>query len=168
MRFAGYLVAGVLLVLVSAGCGGTSDSTPAPTEPPEPTPTVAADLFLLPDTPIVAALTSIYKVQEGERSIPSAAELPVVAGSVEARWYQSSGQYVVHYAGLSLDETGPLCPGNSILTDAGFLQLSNAPSGPGGCTNAKGLAPAPAGVIIGLTSLAEADGTAAPEVDLSS
>ena len=201
MWFAGYLVAGALLALLIAGCGGTSDSTPAPDESPGPTPTATPVPYLLPDTPIVAALTSIYKVQEGERSIPSAAELPVVAGSVEARWYQSSGQYVVHYAGLSLDETGPLCPGNSILTVAGFLHLSNAPSGPGGCPNAKGLASAPAGVklcgtevlylteipvdvegilygtieryladgtIIGLTSLAEADGTAAPEIDLSS
>ncbi len=113
MRFAGYLVAAALLTLVIAGCGGASDSTPAPTAPPEPTPTATPVPYLLPDTPIVAALTSIYKVQEGERSIPSAAELPVVAGSVEARWYQSGGQYVVHYAGLSLAESGPLSASES-------------------------------------------------------
>ncbi len=154
MRFAVYMLAGVLLVLLIAGCGGTSDSTPAPTDPPaddagettEPTPTVAADLFSLPDTPISATLTSTYKVPDPQGSGPSAAELPVAAGSVEARWYQSGGQYVVHYAGLSLDETGPICPGNSIATDSGFLHISNAPTGPGACTGVLGLATAPAGV----------------------
>lgn len=55
-------------------------------------------------------------------------ELPVPPGTVEAHWYTSGGRYVVAYVGLDLSATGPLCPGNSILTDQGFEFVSNAPT----------------------------------------
>ncbi len=128
MRAIGLLLAGMLFIALIAACA--SD-----------------EAFSLPDTPISASLTTTYKVPDPQGSgVPSADELPVAAGSVEARWYQSGGKYVVHYQGLSLAESGPLCPGNSISTDSGFLHISNAPTEAGACTGATTLVPPPTGV----------------------
>jgi hypothetical protein len=60
-------------------------------------------------------------------------ELPAAPGAVTAQWYTSGGRYVVAYVGLDLSETGSLCPGNSILTGAGFSNVSNAPTEEGAC-----------------------------------
>lgn len=60
-------------------------------------------------------------------------ELPAAPGAVTAQWYTSAGRYVVAYVGLDPLETDFLCPGNSILTDAGFNFVSNAPTEEGAC-----------------------------------
>jgi hypothetical protein len=68
-------------------------------------------------------------------------ELPAVAGSVEAIWYQYEGRYVVHYAGMDISGGEALCPGNSIATAAGFEFVSNAPVTDGSCVGAPTLSP---------------------------
>jgi hypothetical protein len=60
-------------------------------------------------------------------------ELPAPIGSVTANWFVSEGFYVVAYYGLDLEASGPLCPGNSILTGSGWVHVSNAPTEPGAC-----------------------------------
>lgn len=99
--------------------------------------------FSLPDSALAAPLTDTY-----DRSgAPVTDEtLPVPAGSVIARWLQSDGVYVVYYDGLDVSVTGPLCPGNSIETAAGFDFVSNAPTGEGACSTATTLVPPPVGV----------------------
>ncbi|MCH8900787.1 MAG: hypothetical protein IIC88_00635 [Chloroflexi bacterium] len=152
MRIIGLLLAGMLFIALIAACtsddgangDGSTDATPTtesddamPTSESTDEATATPEVFSLPDTPISASLTTTYGPSEA---------LPVAAGSVEARWYQSGGMYVVHYAGLSLDETGPICPGNSISTDSGFLHISNQATGPGACTGATTVVLVPAGV----------------------
>jgi hypothetical protein len=111
-----------------------TDTPVPPTEEPTPVPPKA-----LPDTPVSAVLGteagSTYKVD-----LPSFAamtfedaDLPAVPGSVTAQWYVASDRYVVAYAGLDLAESGAVCPGNSILTGAGFQHVSNAPTEEGAC-----------------------------------
>ena len=154
MRTIGLLLAGILFIGLIVACNdddedednGSTDATPTAELTDEATATPEDEGFSLPDTTVSASLTTTYKVPDPQGSGPSADELPVAAGSVEARWYQSGGKYVVHYAGLSLDESGPLCPGNSISTDSGFLHISNAPTEAGACTGADTLVPPPTGV----------------------
>ena len=99
-----------------------------------------------PPTPLLANLTEAYKVAAGQ-AVPFAVDqLPVRPGAVQAQWYQSLGRYVVAYLGWSLEETGPLCPGNSIQTAAGFLHVSNAPTADGACAGATTLAGPDVGV----------------------
>ena len=152
MRTIAYLLAGMLFITLITACtsddgdkdDGSTDAT-ATSESTDATPTsesmdeatATPEAFSLPDTPISASLTTTYGPSD---------QLPVATGSVEARWYQSGGQYVVHYAGLSLAESGPICPGNSISTDSGFLHISNAPTEAGACTGATTLVPLPTGV----------------------
>ena len=111
-----------------------SDTPVPPTD--KPTPVLPKEL---PDTPVSAVLGieagSTYKVD-----LPSFAamaiedsDLPAAPGSVTAQWYISGDRYVVAYAGLDGTDSGPLCPGNSILTGAGFLHVSNAPTEEGAC-----------------------------------
>ncbi len=150
-----WLLLSIGAVLLIVACGGGSDAAPTstattapaqatPTSPPAATPTPAAGPSLA-NTPVVAALSVIYKV-EGGRSVTPAAELPVPSGSVEARWYQADGRFVVFYAGLALAEAGPLCPGNSIQTATGFLHITNGPTGAGACTGVQNPAAADEGV----------------------
>lgn len=49
------------------------------------------------------------------------------AGSVEANWYQWDGFYVVLYRGWDAEAATPICPGNSIQTADGFLNVTNSP-----------------------------------------
>jgi hypothetical protein len=94
-----------------------------------------------------APLSGAYKIKpNGSRVPPREKELPVPIGSVEAHWYRSGGVYVVAFAGLDLDETGPLCPGSSIQTDAGFEHVTNAPTKGQACEGARDLASPTAGV----------------------
>jgi hypothetical protein len=60
-------------------------------------------------------------------------DLPAPPGSVTANWFTSGGFYVVAYYGLDLEVSGPLCPGNSILSGGGWLHVSNAPTEEGAC-----------------------------------
>jgi hypothetical protein len=94
-----------------------------------------------------APLSGAYKVKpNGSRVPPRTNELPVPIGSVEAHWYRSDGVYVVAFAGLDLDETGPLCPGSSVQTGAGFEHVTNAPTKGDACEGATSLASPTAGV----------------------
>lgn len=143
-----WLVVVVGFAMVSA-CSPTSTPIPEPTPtattrpadtpiPPttEPTvaPTTAAAAKELPATSSKAVLGAdpqmTYKVDmaTSQQLDFDESELPVPPGSVEAHWYTSGGRYVVAYVGLDLSATGPLCPGNSILTDQGFEFVSNAPT----------------------------------------
>jgi hypothetical protein len=111
-----------------------SDTPVPPTEEPTPVPPKA-----FPDTSVTAVLGdaagSTYKVD-----LPSFAalpfedsDLPAAPGSVTAQWYIAGERYVVAYAGLDVSNSSPLCPGNSILTGAGFQHVSNAPTEEGAC-----------------------------------
>ncbi len=87
-----------------------------------------------PETRVSANLTIGYKVDPSGRPVVfEPAELLAEIASIQAQWYQSGGVYVLVYEGLSIEETGPICPGNSIKTATGFLHLSNSPTAPGAC-----------------------------------
>jgi hypothetical protein len=88
-----------------------------------------------------APLNGAYKVKpNGSRVPPREKELPVPIGSVEAHWYRSGGVYVIAFRGLDLEETGPVCPGSSVQTDAGFEHVTNAPTRGNACEGARNLA----------------------------
>lgn len=116
-----------------------TDTPIPPTPEPTVTPTTAAAAKELPTTPSTAVLGAdpqmTYKVDmaTSQQLDFDESELPVPPGTVEAHWYTSGGRYVVAYVGLDLSATGPLCPGNSILTDQGFEFVSNAPTEEGAC-----------------------------------
>jgi hypothetical protein len=166
-----WLLAGLLLAAstLAAACGdddddgagepaATSMATTTPTSTPSPTeaatvtatatatPEAAGGAAAFPETPLVADLTQTYKVRAGAPVPFAAEELPVPPGSVQAKWYQAGGSYVVLYAGWSTAVTGPLCPGNSIQTEAGFQHISNAPTHDGACEGATTLAGPEAGL----------------------
>jgi hypothetical protein len=65
---------------------------------------------------------------------------------VEANWYRSGGVYLIAFGGLDLEASGPLCPGSSVQTDAGFERVTNSPTEKGACEGAPNLAGADAGV----------------------
>ena len=141
------------LALILSSCSGSSEAdveiveeivateAPAPTDvpptaTPEPTPT--EEPVMLPVSMVTAPLGegdfNTYKV-----SLPGKAplefedsDLPAPPGSVTANWFTSNGFYVVAYFGLDLEASGPLCPGNSILS-GNFLHTSNAPTEEGAC-----------------------------------
>lgn len=142
----------ILAGLVALGaCSSTSspttepipESTPKPTQTPKPPtvePTVTSSTPKeLPHTSISAVLgvepNTTYKVDMAtfESLAFEESDLPAATGAVTAQWYTSAGRYVVAYVGLDLSKTGPLCPGNSILTAAGFSNVSNAPTEEGAC-----------------------------------
>lgn len=152
-----YMTKSVLWLFILAGlvalgaCSSTSapttdtipESTPKPTEtsiPPTVEPTATSSTPKeLPHTSTTALLgvepNTTYKIDMAtfESLAFEESELPAALGAVTAQWYTSAGRYVVAYVGLGLSETGPLCPGNSILTGAGFSNVSNAPTEEGAC-----------------------------------
>jgi hypothetical protein len=96
---------------------------------------------------LTAPLAGGYKVRpNGDRVPPAEDELPVPIGSVEAHWYRSAGVYVIAFGGLDLEEAGPVCPGSSIQTDAGFEHVTNSPTEEGACEGATNIAGPDAGV----------------------
>jgi hypothetical protein len=96
---------------------------------------------------LTAPLAGAYKVKpDGSRVPPREDELPVPLGTVEAHWYRSGGVYVVAFGGLDLEESGPVCPGSSIQTDAGFEHVTNSPTEGEACEGAPNLAASDAGV----------------------
>ena len=143
-----FILAGlVALGACSSASAPTTDtipeSTPKPTKtsiPPTVEPTATSSTPKeLPHTSTTALLgvepNTTYKIDMAtfESLAFEESELPVALGAVTAQWYTSAGRYVVAYVGLGLSETGPLCPGNSILTGAGFSNVSNAPTEEGAC-----------------------------------
>ncbi|MFQ5945055.1 MAG: hypothetical protein ACE5NC_02245, partial [Anaerolineae bacterium] len=153
-RLVWLLLVSVLAAVAACTSAPAAAPPPEPTEPPpavatdtpeqvtpEPTstPTTAPVAMQLPETPATASLgtdpQTTYKVQMGTLQPLGFddSELPAAPGSVEAHWYTSGGRYVVAYVGLDLGESGPTCPGNSILTAQGFEFVSNAPTEEGAC-----------------------------------
>jgi hypothetical protein len=144
----------VLIVLLGAillnACGGTSEA--APTNTPEPPPE-AADTEAPPppeptDTPepvmmpvsMVSAPLGEGEFNQYRVSLPGfqpldfeEGDLPAAPGSVTANWFTSGGFYVVGYYGLDLAASGPLCPGNSIMSGGAFQNVTNAPTEEGAC-----------------------------------
>ncbi len=144
----------VLLVaaLVLTACTGSSEKDveivqeivatekPADTDvPPTPEPTPTEEPVMLPVSMVSATLGegdfNTYKL-----SLPGMAplefeesELPAPLGSVTVQWFTSDGYYVAAYYGLDLEASGPLCPGNSILSGGNWQHISNAPTEEGAC-----------------------------------
>jgi hypothetical protein len=55
-------------------------------------------------------------------------------GQVTAEWYSADGRFVVVYAGLDLNMSGPKCPGASIDLGGGNFQfIANAPTEGANC-----------------------------------
>ena len=150
-----------LLLLGAVFIAACGSSTPAPTNtpppqqeeptntaiPPSPVPSATApeptpnnpEAMDLPDTVVSAALgvepDTTYKVslEDFQRVAFEESELPAAPGSITAQWYTSGDRYVVAYVGLDVSGRVALCPGNSILTNAGFEHVSNAPTTEGAC-----------------------------------
>ena len=106
---------------------------------PEPTPTKEPEPVMLPVSMVSAPLgegeINQYKVElPGFMPIDfEESDLPAPPGMVTANWFTSGGFYVVAYFGLDLEASGPLCPGNSILSGGNFQHVSNAPTEDGAC-----------------------------------
>ena len=144
----------LILALILAACSGSAEKDveivetvmatekPPDTEvppTPEPTEEPTEEPVMLPVSMVSAPLGegdfNAYKV-----SLPGMAplafeesDLPAPPGAVTANWFTSGGFYVVAYYGLDLENAGPLCPGNSILTSAGWVHVTNAPTEEGAC-----------------------------------
>jgi hypothetical protein len=136
LRGIGYGILGTLLLLSActdgAGLSGEGGGGPR---------------VELAKSKLVAPLAGAYKVRpNGSRVPPRQGELPVPVGAVEAHWYRSDGFYVVAFRGLDLQQSGPVCPGSSIQTAAGFEHVTNAPTKESACEGATSLASPGAGV----------------------
>jgi len=153
MKRSKFFLVFLAFVLILTACSGSEETdieiaeeivaeeTAAPTEVPPtkaPEPTATEELVMLPVSMVSAVLGegdfNTYKV-----SLPGMAplefeesDLPAPPGSVTVNWFTSGGFYVVAYYGLDLEGSGPLCPGNSILS-GNFLHTSNAPTEEGAC-----------------------------------
>ena len=137
-------------VFILAACNGAAEPTeekvpePPPDAtatlpPPTPEPTPTEEPVMLPvsmvSAPVGEGEFNQYRIElpgmmplEFEES-----DLPALPGTVTANWFTSGGFYVVAYYGLDLEASGPLCPGNSILSGGNFQYISNAPTGEGAC-----------------------------------
>lgn len=129
----------------------TTTTTAATTTTVAATTTTTDAAVELPDTPVTASLgvgaNNTYKVEMGTfAALPfTDADLPAAPGSVEIRWYTQGDRYVVAYVGIDLSTSGPLCPGNSILSTATglFEDVSNAPTEDGACEGFPTVTPDP-------------------------
>jgi len=136
--------------LILAACGGKTEPTkekePEPAvpatntaAPPTVAPTATEEPVMLPvsmvSAPIGEGDFNTYKMElPGMMPLDfEESELPAPIGSVTANWFTSGGFYIVGYYGLDLEASGPLCPGNSILSGGTFQHISNAPTGEGAC-----------------------------------
>jgi hypothetical protein len=129
------LLAALVLGFVATGCSRDDETATetAATTTVETTPAVAG-AETIPEPTLVGTLDQGYKIDaDGVQIVPAPEELPAIPGSIQAWWYHTEKAYVVLYAGLSLDEYGPLCPGTSILVGPEFEYVSNAPTAPGAC-----------------------------------
>mgnify|MGYP001819746461 FL=1 len=155
------------LALVAAACGddgaattepaaaGTTTTTAPTTTTAAATPTTTAPATTattepmsveLPPTGVTAILDQAYEFGENEAD---SEEWPFPIGAIEAHWYQAGEVYAVVYFGLDLEETGPLCPGNSIVGDDGLAaHVSNSPTPDGVCGDGLHIAEPPRGVLI--------------------
>ena len=105
--------------------------TTSETQSAAPTRATPSPVVTLPETPIEAVLDEAYDTSGADFDPANLGGLQ--PGAVTARWFVDGERWVVHYQGLDLSATGPLCPGNSILTAFGFEHVSNAPTATGVC-----------------------------------
>jgi hypothetical protein len=124
----------------------TTTVAPTTTFAPSTTTTTAPPPAELPVSGVTASISDGYFFG-GQTGEATDADLPFALGSVEAQWYSAGDFYAVVYDGLDLDATGPLCPGNSILTNT-FEFISNAPTPGADCTGAPTIAAEPHGVYL--------------------
>jgi hypothetical protein len=107
--------------------------------PPTPEPTATEEPVMLPVSMVSAPLgegeINQYKIQLPSFELLDFTEedLPALPGTVTANWFTSGGFYVVAYFGLDLASSGPLCPGNSIMSGGAFQHITNAPTEEGAC-----------------------------------
>jgi hypothetical protein len=82
---------GLLIVLATSGCG-----------------TGAVEV---PETPVTVPLAEAFALRtaDGEEAPVDDRDLPVVPGTLEARWYAADGRYVLLLAGESMDASRGLC-----------------------------------------------------------
>ena len=156
------VLAPLTALLLAAACGGGSDteltapdpsptaapSTPTATQtavPPIPSPTETPRGFVFPETSVVAFLLDSYALRDGEPIFYLTTDLPIIAGTAAARWFQAMDRYVIVFDGLDTAVLGPVCSGASILTNGAFQFISNAPTEAAACDGAPILAEAPAG-----------------------
>ena len=142
-----FLLMGVILL---TACNGSAEpdaeiveeviAQPTDTAvPPTAEPTPTEEPVMLPVSMVSAPLGegefNQYKNQlPGFQPLDFTEEdLPAPPGSVTANWFTSAGFYVVGYYGLDLEESGPFCPGNSIMSGGAFQYVTNAPTAEGAC-----------------------------------
>lgn len=153
MKRSPLIIIALVLMLILSACSGSEaedaaiveevmeqEEEPAPTDPPPtPEPTATPEPVMLPVSMVSAPLGegdfNAYKLTwPGLTPLDfEDSELPALPGEVTANWFTSGGFYVVAYYGLDLETSGPLCPGNSILTGSGWVHVSNAPTEEGAC-----------------------------------
>ena len=117
----------------------TKTAVPPTVVPPTPEPTATEEPVMLPVSMVSAPLGE-EEFNQYKMKLPNfmpmdfeESELPALPGTVFANWFTSGGFYVVGYFGLDLENSGPLCPGNSIMTGGTWLHISNAPTEEGAC-----------------------------------
>jgi len=121
----------------SAATAATTTTTTAPTTTTTTTTTVPEPAGPdLPPSGVVGVVDMSYK-WGNETGEATQDELPFPLGFIEARWYLAGDRYAVVYVGLDLEQSGPLCPGSSILSQGAFLHVSSSPS-PGGTCEGSG------------------------------
>lgn len=158
------------LTLVLAACGDDGAATTASAEPgtttapsttttaapittttataPSTTATTAPVPVALPPTGVIGVVDRPYKWGE-EQGEATAEELPFPLDRIEAHWFQAGEVYAVAYVGLDLEQTGPLCPGNSIVGGDGLaMHVSNSPTPGGVCGEGIHVAVPPGGVRV--------------------
>ena len=99
----------------------TTAAAPTTTQATSTTAGSAGGAVAIPASPASAVLNQSYTFQGGT---PEPELLPAEPGTVEARPHRVGVVYAVAYVGL--DPQATACPGNSILTSAGFDFASNA------------------------------------------
>jgi hypothetical protein len=117
---------------------GTTTTTEETTTTTEAVTTTTVAAFLVPETPIKAALSPY-----GDKPTP-------VPSATEAHWYQNNGLYVVLYRGFDASSGTEICAGNSINTGAAFANVSNSPhlgAADAICVGVPKLAAPPSGVF---------------------
>jgi len=154
MRRALILIGAMALLITACGDDDATTSTAppatastaAPATTQAPATTVAATTTIAattttaaahPGSPFVSQVVDGY-IFGSENGPATNDDLPFDLGSIDVHWYQTGGQVVAVYDGLDPTSSEYLCPGNSILTNAGFEHVSNAPVPGADCSNSFG------------------------------
>ncbi len=128
--------------------------TPTPAAPTPAAPTPGPDAVLVPDSPLAATLSNIYKLNVTSRDpleiAPEAGyqgdDAHFFPNEADVWWYQHDGMFVALFFGSSV-MAGPLCPGTSLQQGDPFLYITNSAADEGACDDypflAEQLAPPP-------------------------